>query len=188
MKKKKTRIDKVVTKLGDEGFTYLIGGARVKKSCPRVEAYGNVDEVNSLIGFLISFMQSDYKEEIEMLKIIQNNLFIAGADLAAKSEISSPRINDNHINYIEKCIEKYKKNLPDLEEFILPGGNIISSLMHLIRTVIRRTERSIVKLTDEEEVNPKLLIYFNRLSDLFFILARFINKKNNITESYCRWM
>jgi len=187
MKKKKPRIDKVVTKVGDEGFTYIIGGARVKKSSARVEAYGNVDEVNSLIGVIISFMKSEDKEEIDLLQSIQNSLFIAGSDLAAKLDTPSPRINENHINYLEDMIDKYNKQLSPLEDFILPSGNNVSSMLHLARTVIRRAERSIVRLSEEEEINPKLIIYFNRLSDLFFILARYINKIKGISEVYCRW-
>ncbi|OGF58411.1 MAG: ATP:cob(I)alamin adenosyltransferase [Candidatus Fischerbacteria bacterium RBG_13_37_8] len=187
MNNKRPRIDKVVTKTGDEGFTHIIGGARKSKASEQVEAYGNVDEINSLLGIIIAQMVEKYQNEIELLKNIQNDLFVAGSDLASTQDLQVPRIKQQHIEKIEEAIKHYQIFLTPLQEFILPGGSQIGSMLHLARTIIRRTERSIVKFSKTESINPSLLIYFNRLSDLFFILARYINKIDNKTEDYCNF-
>lgn len=185
MHKKKPRIDKVVTKTGDQGFTHIIGGERISKASSRVDSYGNVDEVNSLIGVIISFMSEENVAEITALKKIQNDLFIAGADLASPSDYNVPRINEIHVSSLEEFIERYQKHLSCLQDFILPGGTKIASLLHLARTVVRRTERSIVRFSEHEKINAVLLVYFNRLSDLLYILARYMNKTANTPETYC---
>ena len=185
--KKKARIDQVVTKTGDQGFTHIIGGAEVSKASLRVDTYGNVDEVNSLLGVIISFMQKEQENEKNTLISIQNDLFIAGADLASPSEFNVPRINETHINRIDDSIAQYQQHLSPLQDFILPGGTTIASLLHLARTVVRRTERSIVRFSETEKINPHLLVYFNRLSDFLFILARFSNKKGCAEEIYCNF-
>lgn len=187
MNTKKTRIDKIVTKMGDKGYTHIIGGSKIIKSSPRIEAYGNVDELNSILGVVISLMPNNCKNESIKLKKIQNDLFIAGADLAAPIEINSPRIQKNHVDNLENLIEKYLKKLKPLKEFILPGGCTAAAQTQLARTIARRTERSIVKLSQNNKINPLLLIYFNRLSDLLFVLARYINMKNKIKEPYCKF-
>ena len=185
MNKKKPRIDKVVTKTGDQGFTHIIGDEKISKASLRVDSYGNVDEVNSLIGVIISFMPEENIAEITALNKIQYDLFIAGADLASPSDYHVPRINETHVHHIEEFIEHYQKYLSPLQDFILPGGTKVASLLHLARTVVRRTERSIVYFSESEKINAFLLIYFNRLSDFFFILARYMNKTANISETYC---
>lgn len=187
MNTKKTRINKVVTKTGDKGYTHLIGGRKIIKSSLRIEAYGNVDELNSILGVVISLMQDNCKNESLKLKKIQNDLFIAGADLAAPIKINSVRIQQSHIDNLENLIAKYLKKLKPLKEFTLPGGCLAAAQTHFARTIARRTERSIVKLSKNNKINPLLIIYFNRLSDVLFVLARFINMKNKIKELYCNF-
>jgi cob(I)alamin adenosyltransferase len=185
MRKKPPRINKVVTKVGDKGYTYIVGGTKVLKSSSRIEAYGNVDELNSILGIIVAKSKNNYKKEYSMLKIIQNDLFIAGADLATPLNNQAPRINEHHIKNLENWIENYLQQLSPLQEFILPGGSLIAAFTHFARTITRRTERSIVKLSRTNKINPLLIVYFNRLSDLLFVLARYFNLKNKIPEQYC---
>lgn len=180
----KKRITKVYTKTGDLGETSLVGGRRVSKSSLRVDSYGEVDELNSVLGIVQSIVNDG--EIKELIKSIQNGLFIMGGDLATpdNSEIGVPRIDSEMIQKLESLIDKYVGEVGDLKEFILPGGSEPGSFLHLARTICRRAERKIVALNQEEKINSNLIIYINRLSDLLFMLARVINKRCGIEETY----
>ena len=170
------KLDKIYTKGGDKGKTSLVGGSRVSKSNDIIDAIGNVDELNALLGLAVCDLKKPF---ISTLKDIQNDLFDLGADLATPINKKGIvlRINKNYIVYLEKEIDKINNNLPPLNSFVLPGGSKISSIIHLARTVNRRCERSVVKLNEKQKVNIEVLKYLNRLSDYLFVLARALNKK-----------
>ena len=174
------RITKVYTKAGDGGQTSLVGGARVSKSSLRVDAYGDVDELSSLIGLARTMPQD---EEVDaVLGTIQNDLFTLGADLASPSEIEVPRIDDSFIAKLEELADRFLSELEPLKEFILPGGSQAGATLHLARTVARRAERRAVALSETEQVNSQTIVYLNRLSDLLFILARAVNRRAGVPE------
>jgi cob(I)alamin adenosyltransferase len=181
----KKRLTRIYTRTGDKGQTSLIGGKRVSKASTRVEAYGDVDELNSVLG--IARSESRDGEVKEIIERIQNDLFIIGADLASPGEIQVPRISKEKIKGLEGIIDKFLKELGPLEEFILPSGRGGGPYLHLARTVSRRAERRIVGLMDEEQVNENILAYINRLSDLLFVMARIENKRGNFEETYVRF-
>jgi len=172
---------KIYTKSGDKGKTSLFDGSRVNKSSKRIISYGIIDEVNSHIGILISLSYN--KPEIldleKMLLALQKQLFVLGSDLANPSDTVSgyPRISSEDVTYVENQIDDLDKHLEPLISFILPGGSIQSSHCHVIRTVIRRAEISMAELFSEKEISESAYIYINRLSDLFFMLARTFNKR-----------
>lgn len=169
----------IYTKFGDKGKTSLIGGAVVSKSDPRVEAYGDVDELNAVLGVAIAFSDNAVTGS---LKKIQNDLFIIGAELAAKGKkvkILAPY----RVSELEDEIDSMEKDLPPLHNFIMPGGSKTASLLHMARTVCRRAERSIVALSKKEKVNPTIITYINRVGDLLFIQARFVNYKKRFPET-----
>ena len=170
------KLDKIYTKGGDKGKTSLVGGSRVSKCNDIIDAIGNVDELNALLGLVVCDLKKPF---ISTLKGIQNDLFDIGADLATPMNKKGTvlRINKDYIVYLEKEIDKINNNLPPLNSFILPGGSKISSIIHLARTVNRRCERSVVKLNEKQKVNIEVLKYLNRLSDYLFVLARALNKK-----------
>lgn len=174
------RISKVYTKTGDTGETSLVGGKRVSKACLRVDAYGDVDELNSVLGLARTYLND--AEIDKALSLIQNDLFTLGADLASPSDIQVPRITDDFIATLEELSDKFLEELEPLKEFILPGGAQAGATLHLARTVARRSERKVVALSLEEEVNPQAIVYLNRLSDLLFILARLVNKRDGAPE------
>ncbi len=174
------RISKVYTRTGDTGETSLVGGARVSKASIRVEAYGDVDEVNSIIGLARACVQD--AEVDEVLGVIQNDLFTLGADLASPSGIDVPRIQASFVETLEELSDRFLTELEPLKEFILPGGSQAGATLHLARTVARRAERRAVKLSEEEDVNGPAIVYLNRLSDLLFILARVMNHRGAIPE------
>ena len=177
---------KIYTKTGDYGETSLFNGTRVRKNNLRIIAYGTVDEVNSNIGLLLYYLYQDErsKDLTLLLSRIQHQLFVLGSDLANPdtSVKEYPRIDEEDITYIEKSIDDFEKNLDPLKSFILPGGSIESSYCHIIRTIIRRAEVSIASLFLNNEINKHCLIFLNRLSDLFFILSRVINKLRGIED------
>jgi len=181
----KKRITKVYTKTGDKRLTSLVGGKRVSKASARVEAYGDVDELNSVLGIVRA--EAKDNEIKEIINEIQNDLFIIGADLASPPEIEVPRIKKERIKELEKTIDKFLKELEPLKEFILPSGSSGGPYLHLARTVSRRAERRIVKLMEEEGLNENVLAYMNRLSDLLFVMARIENKRGNFEETYVRF-
>lgn len=177
----KKRITRVYTKTGDDGNTSLVFGERISKASKRVIAYGDVDELNSVIGVVRS--KNADKQIDKILTIIQNDLFIIGADLASVDTDKSLRLSKRRVTFIERQIDKYLKNLEPLKEFILPSGSETGCLIHLGRTVARRAERNVAALMESEEVNNQVLIYLNRLSDLLFVLSRIVNKNAGEPET-----
>lgn len=175
------RISKVVTKTGDGGHTALIGGQRVSKGSLRVSAYGEVDELNSVLGLAVAHLSD--KDCVSILQEIQHRLFTLGADLASPEGVKVPRIETTHVDRLEEMMEGLMDELPPLEEFILPGGGPGGATLHLARTVARRCERTVVLLNEQVEINPTSVIYLNRLSDLLFVLARIANKRENRPET-----
>ncbi|MFA5972279.1 MAG: cob(I)yrinic acid a,c-diamide adenosyltransferase [Lentimicrobiaceae bacterium] len=172
---------KIYTKTGDKGETSLIGGTRVPKYHERIEAYGTLDELNSFIGYLRDQLSDIHFREV--LLRVQENLFIAESLLATDpgKEINRvlPQLNEEDVIELEKEIDLMNLHLPELSSFILPGGHPLVSLCHVCRTVCRRGERIIIKLSSEMAVDEILIKYINRLSDYLFILARelaFINR------------
>jgi len=172
---------KIYTKTGDKGDTGLQGGKRISKSSDRIRAYGNVDEVNSVLGLVLSHKIDQDVEEL--LKKIQNELFVLGSDLSNPDmDDKQNRISKNMIEELEKKIDKYEKELPPLSNFILPGGTDSASLVHLARTVTRRTETYVVLLSKKEKINNECRVYLNRLSDLLFVIARVLNKRSKTPD------
>jgi len=168
---------KVYTRTGDTGKTSLYGGKRVPKSDLRVEVYGTVDELNSVIGILLSDMG---KEEnlANFFKEVQSDLFSIGANLAGdKTDLN---LLTGRTAEMEKLIDVLDEELPELKNFILPGGTHSASLAHLARSVCRRAERKVVSLT---KTDSRLFAYLNRLSDLLFITARYLNWKNGLKDT-----
>jgi cob(I)alamin adenosyltransferase len=174
------RISKVYTRTGDTGETSLVGGKRVSKASLRVDSYGEVDELNSVIGFARARLAD--RDVDEALGLIQNDLFTLGADLASPTEVEVPRINESFIAALEEMSDRFLTELDPLKEFILPGGGEAGAALHLARTVARRAERRVVELAGAEEVTPSAIVYLNRLSDLLFILARVVNKRARVPE------
>ena len=172
------KIDKIYTRGGDKGKTSLGDGARVSKTAPRVEAYGDVDEVNAVIGLVRLHVEPAADA---MLARIQNDLFDLGADLCTpeKENPKYPplRIVQEQVDRLEQEIDHLNVELSPLKSFILPGGSAASAYLHLARTVCRRAERRMIALADSEPVNPVAIAYINRLSDFLFVLGRFLNNK-----------
>ncbi len=178
----KKRITKVYTRTGDEGMTSLVGGMRIGKASARVDAYGDVDELNAVLG--IARTRVEDKAIDSILKAVQNDLFIIGAELASPPDLEVPRIGEDRIRELESTIDKFLEGLEPLKEFILPGGSPGGAYLHFARTVSRRAERKIAKLMEEEEVPGNVLVYMNRLSDLLFVLARVENKRSGFRETF----
>lgn len=179
----------VYTRTGDKGMTGLFGGSRVRKESARVEAYGSVDELNSALGVAVSFLRNrTLKRELEA---VQNELFNIGAELASET---TKRAKAGHmfvderekIAALERLIDEYDARVPPLKTFILPSGSQAGALLHLCRTVCRRAEREVVRLSRKESVNPHVLTYLNRLSDLLFVMARAVNKSARKPETEWR--
>ena len=172
---------KIYTKTGDEGKTSLFDNSRVWKSDERIMSYGSVDELNSSLGIALSLELDNEIKEI-LIKI-QNDLFIVGSDLA-NPDMSDKKIRTtaNMISFLEQKIDLLEPQLDPLTSFILPGGTLLASILHLSRTISRRSETHIVALSRKEEINKDAAIYLNRLSDLLFILARAINQRKKISD------
>ena len=175
------RISKVYTKAGDGGQTSLVGGARVGKASARVEAYGEVDELNSTIGLARAHINDPEIDKV--LSHVQNDLFTVGSDLASPHEIKAPRVDESLIKTLEETADGFLAQLEPLREFILPGGSTGGAMLHLARAVARRAERRTVALAESEEINPIVIVYLNRLSDLLFILARIVNQRDQVSET-----
>ncbi len=170
---------KIYTKTGDKGETGLFGGDRVSKDSTRIEAYGSVDELNSFIGLTIAEVKD---EDIKKLLLkIQNELFVVGSNLATpdinkdKKNII-PKISEDFFKEAENAIDHFEGKLEPLKHFILPGGSKSSALLNVCRTVCRRAERRVVALNNTVKIDEKIIIFLNRLSDLFFVLARYENQ------------
>ena len=173
---------KIYTKTGDDGTTGLQGNIRVLKSDPRIMAYGAVDEANASLGITLSY---DLDEELsENITLLQNQLFVVGADLSDPNlENTKNRVTTQMVENLEKTIDKFEKQLEPLKNFILPGGDIVASQIHLTRAIIRRAESYAVIVSQTEEVNENCMKYLNRLSDFLFVLARLINKKKGKADT-----
>ena len=172
---------KIYTKTGDAGTTGLQGGVRVSKSNLRIRAYGNVDEINASVGLILSNKIDDDIREI-LIKI-QNDLFVTGADLS-NPDLSNKknRVTSEMVENLEKKIDTLENDLPPISNFILPGGHVIASEIHITRTITRRAETEVIALDQNEKINEECKKYLNRLSDLLFVLARTVNKRNGIED------
>ena len=184
---------KIYTKTGDKGETGLIGGKRISKGDPRIVAYGSVDELNSNIGIAISSMTVKdrhlFLDLINIMTRIQSELFIVGSDLADprypegnQNQYQTPRTEENMASALEDAIDKFETELEPITFFILPGGSIEASLLHITRTIARRAESAATLLLKDQIINPIVLVYLNRLSDFLFIAARLINKRLGIKD------
>ena len=172
---------KIYTKTGDDGSTGLIGGNRVRKSSPRIIAYGAIDELNSSLGIALSLkLDADIAN---LLTKIQNDLFVVGADLANPDfKNSTNRVTNVMVEFLESSIDNLEMELEPISYFILPGGDQIASHIHMARAISRRAETCIVYLAEIEEINMTCKIYINRLADLLFVIARVINKRKMIKD------
>ncbi|HFI0171742.1 TPA: cob(I)yrinic acid a,c-diamide adenosyltransferase [Streptococcus suis] len=177
---------RIYTGYGDSGKTRLYGGDRVSKTHERVEAYGTMDELCSLLGRIVAEMREyaeldDLRLECEQ---IQQQLFDCGSDLATPRELRPYKQEETTVNWLEERMDAYMHQPPQLEKFIIPGGHLIASSLHMARTLTRRLERRMVALMEiEEKVNPVGLVYINRLSDYFFVLARLVNFRLGVADT-----
>jgi cob(I)alamin adenosyltransferase len=178
-------LSRIYTKTGDQGETSLGNGARVPKDHPRVAAYGTVDELNAVMGILVSLPTPP--PEHALLKAIQNDLLDLGGDLCVPAQPGEApgthlRIQPVQIEKLERAIDRLNADLPTLRSFVIPGGPPSAAWAHLARTVCRRAEREVISLARQEPVNANLAIYLNRLSDLLFVLARVADRKEHAEE------
>jgi cob(I)alamin adenosyltransferase len=175
---------KIYTKTGDDGTTSLFSGGRVMKDDVRVEAYGTVDELNSVIGFIRTY---DLPAPMgDWLITIQNTLFVVGSDLATPLDNTPAwlvRLDDTHTQQLELWIDDMDAQLPRLQAFILPAGHPAAAQTHIARTIARRAERLCVSAHQTTPINPQVIVYLNRLSDFFFTLARQINHHFGIADT-----
>jgi cob(I)alamin adenosyltransferase len=178
---------KIYTKTGDLGETSLLGGARVPKDHLRVAAYGDVDETNAALGAVRALAEETLER---LLHGIQKDLFAIGAQLAdpthrVAAKRAKAAVKAGQVRRLERAIDVREAKLPPLRSFVMPGGTPAAALLHQARTVCRRAERSVVTLARETDVDPRIIVYLNRLSDLLFVLARFENHRAGIGED--RW-
>lgn len=175
---------RIYTKTGDDGTTGLFGGERVAKDSSRVEAYGTVDELNSVVGLVRAEHSSP--EIDELLLHIQDDLLCLGAELACvpgkENNLSSRKLAETDIERLERAIDAHEEHLEPLRNFILPGGSRASAALHLGRTVCRRAERRVQSAGREAPLRGALLVYLNRLADLLFVLARRANRLNGVDD------
>jgi len=172
---------KIYTKTGDDGNTGLQGNFRIAKSHPRIMAYGTVDEANAAIGIVLTNVLDD--DVSQLLSQIQNDLFLLGSDLSNQNlNDLKNRVSLEMIEKLEKSIDLFELELSPLTNFILPGGNLAAAQIHQVRTIVRRAETLVVKLSDKDEINSNSIKYLNRLSDLMFVLGRLINKRKGIED------
>jgi cob(I)alamin adenosyltransferase len=179
------KITKVYTRRGDSGMTDLVGGVRIKKSEPRLEAYGTIDELSAHLGLLVSMLPVDYSER-QLLLRVQNNLFNVGTHLATDQSqtplYASAHLPKGETELLEERIDQINGELPEPQGFILPGGVPAAAQAHVCRTVCRRAERNIDSLMQVATVGPEIVKYVNRLSDYLFVLAKKINFNNDVKE------
>jgi cob(I)alamin adenosyltransferase len=172
----------VYTKRGDQGQTDLFSGERVSKTAPRIESYGSVDELNSLIGVALSHFESENKITDD-LQSIQNQLHVICANLAnTKPEPDRPEISKEDVDWLEERIDAMNEELPTLTEFILPGGSQAGSFLHYARSVCRRAERRVIDADQSEDISQNVIKFLNRLSDYLFVAARAINQQLDESE------
>lgn len=174
---------KIYTKTGDAGETTLLGGEKVTKDCITLQVVGEIDELNSKLGEVVAYLWDE--EPTEFLKKIQRDLFKVGAEVAGlQTELSEKiaRVGEEEIVELENMIDSFSQDLPELNNFILPGGVLSASHLHHARTICRRAERALVSLGKEQKARGELFQYFNRLSDFLFTAARYINCQNGVEE------
>lgn len=180
------KINRIYTRTGDTGETGLVGGYRVAKDCPRVHAYGEVDELNAVLGLARSEADKiQFKEISSQLAIVQNELFDLGAELATPAGAEwqgMKKIELAETQRLEKWIDALIEGLPELRSFVLPGGSPLNAYLHLARTICRRAERSCISLSKAEQVSHTALVYLNRLSDYLFAAARRASAFTNTPE------
>jgi cob(I)alamin adenosyltransferase len=175
---------KIYTKTGDKGLTGLLGGTRVPKHALRVSAYGDVDEANASIGLVAAHADAGLAR---LLGRIQKDLFAIGARLAdpthrVASRRAKAAVTAAQVRRLEKAIDAHEAELAPLRAFVLPGGQPVAALLHQARTVVRRAERTVVALSHDTSVEPGIVVYLNRLSDLLFVLARYENHRAGVAE------
>jgi cob(I)alamin adenosyltransferase len=174
------RLNRIYTKAGDGGQTRLVGGQKVAKNSARLDSYGTVDELSACIGLARTALEApgapaEAPALAAVLRRIQNELFNLGSDLATLPEDRHPKqplIEARHVTALEREIDAWNEHLPELRSFVLPGGGMVASYLHLARTVCRRAERIVVGLRASEEIGPEVLPYLNRLSDALFVMSR----------------
>lgn len=171
------RLSKIYTRTGDKGDTGLGDGSRVEKDHIRVEAFGTVDELNSVIGMILAHKIPE--KLTTCLNKVQHHLFDLGGELCVPGHSA---LDESYITYLENTLDDFNENLPMLKEFILPSGGHATSACHLARTVCRRAERRVVSLSKDEDVSPLSISYLNRLSDLLFVIARVLARHENGSE------
>ena len=172
---------KIYTKTGDNGNTGLQGDFRISKSHSRIMAYGTVDEANAAIGIVLTNTLDDDIRQV--LTQIQNELFLLGSDLSNQNlNDLKNRISLDRVEKLEEFIDKFELELSPITNFILPGGNVAAAQIHQVRTIVRRAETLVVKLSDKNEINSNCIKYLNRLSDLMFVMGRLINKRNDVED------
>jgi cob(I)alamin adenosyltransferase len=174
---------KIYTKTGDKGDTRLFDGTQVRKNDPRVEAYGNVDELNSVVGAAMSFL--DDGELRIILTDVQRDLFSVGAQLADPKQHGTKqksKLDPARVAALEETIDRFETELPPLRQFILAGGGPAGALLHVARTVCRRAERRVVALAESVKIDPLTIEYLNRLSDFLFVMARLVNQRQGQQE------
>ncbi len=185
------RITRVYTRTGDKGDTALVGGRRVPKDSPRIEAYGAIDELNSILGLARVFNAENlkrgkkYRWLDEVLRRLQNELFDLGSELATPDDAAYEgmfRVGEKEVTSLERLMDECQKSLAPLKSFVLPGGGRVGGFLHQARTVCRRAERRILALSRVEPVSEWPLKYVNRLSDLLFVLSRWVGKHLGETE------
>ena len=178
------KITKVYTKTGDSGMTSLVGGIRISKTDDRLEAYGTVDELNSFIGLLATEVSDD--AILENLYRIQSNLFNVGTHLATDQSqtplYESAKLAEGEVEFVEREIDKILSELPEKFGFVLPGGGRAGALAHVCRTICRRAERRTLALAKNATVGDEIIIFLNRLSDYFFVLAKKLNFIDGVSE------
>ena len=177
-------MNKIYTKTGDKGETSLLSGKRVKKCCIEMQAVGEVDELNAILGILVEEIGDEFKTKKKKLILIQHKLFVVGAQLASvQTKLNNiPKITGGDVKALEKWIDEIDAGLPKLKNFILPGGSEEAAFSFYARAVCRRAEREIVSVSEKHEVDHLLKQYLNRLSDLLFVLARWFNKETDVEE------
>ncbi len=180
---------KIYTKTGDAGETSLFGGTRVTKDCITMQVVGELDELNSVLGVAEAQLSSDFGDLKKQIIKIQSDLFKVGAELASlQNELGKVinKVGESEIKELEKEIDNIWPHLPELKNFILPGGSLAGAHLHQARTICRRTERALVTFGKHQELRADLYAYLNRLSDWLFAMARFVNFKFGISETVCK--
>jgi cob(I)alamin adenosyltransferase len=184
------RLTRIYTRTGDKGETGLVGGRRVSKDAPRIATYGTVDELNSALGVVLAFQpgrkSAAHLQAAGWLAAIQHDLFSIGAQLATptkEARVKLPAITRDQIRALERLIDEMESELIPLRQFILPGGTPPAALVHLARTICRRAERGCVALAKHEDIGDLVIPYLNRLGDFLFVLARWLNQKDNRAET-----